>query len=459
MALFGLLKPNVQTLENRADTHGLLRALGYKSDPEIREHAAWALFNVLGRYQDTEATEPLIGALRDPSEAVRAKAAVALTRLPSERVVDALIIALSDYSLGRDFHIAVIESLGKIGNCKAVGPLLEELQLAKQLYATDRERLGEAPPGIPFVVPLGEALRRFQDARAIAAYLELVDLLHKDPALYDSWKLLAYDLTATEELEKIKPIVFAEVLQSMEPAILLGGLRAVRRSYVYDTVEVVRSVLKLVNHPEKEVRCAAREALEGFYDKEGVEEMSRCPEAEVRLLARVKAEKLKDREVQEALNRAAQVRDAARPDYERVILGRAPTSGDRLAGVRAALTTAEGQRELSPELLPRLLSIYRDAEEKTYWGRNRTSAEWLHVEQFEHTGARKQFEEQKAIKESSRRVIERMAHLPGGLGILKEVGSKIQKEGWDPLDDSAHEIAHRNAALATLQLIDRLAKS
>ncbi|MGB9872500.1 MAG: HEAT repeat domain-containing protein, partial [Anaerolineae bacterium] len=75
MFLFG--PPNIEKMKARGDVKGLIKALGYEKDWEIRRDAARAL----GELKDARAVEPLIAALKDKDSDVREAAAEALDRL------------------------------------------------------------------------------------------------------------------------------------------------------------------------------------------------------------------------------------------------------------------------------------------------------------------------------------------------------------------------------------------
>ena len=71
--LFG--PPDVENLKAMRDVEGLLKALKYEEkDNDVRENAAAAIREL----RDEKSAEPLIHALKDEDEAVREKAAVAL---------------------------------------------------------------------------------------------------------------------------------------------------------------------------------------------------------------------------------------------------------------------------------------------------------------------------------------------------------------------------------------------
>jgi HEAT repeat protein len=159
------------------------------SDAEVR----WKAAEALGKIGDEESLEPLIYALSDTDGDVRKHAARALGELDDEMAVDALIEALSD----RDWPVRknAATSLGRIGDERALKPLLNALNdddidvrrhaigalvkmkskavkpLLKKLYDTDWQtraiaaeslgRIGNKKAVQPLIKALGD--RRFRD--------------------------------------------------------------------------------------------------------------------------------------------------------------------------------------------------------------------------------------------------------------------------------------------------------
>ena len=116
MALFG--PPNVERLVDRQDTRGLLRALDYERDPEVRRKAAEAL----GLMEDEQALAPLIFRLNDDDLEVRKAAARALGQVGDPRAVDALTSLVEQ---GPDELAAVaMRALGEIGSADATPTLI-----------------------------------------------------------------------------------------------------------------------------------------------------------------------------------------------------------------------------------------------------------------------------------------------------------------------------------------------
>jgi HEAT repeat protein len=79
--LFGLGTPNVQKMSERLDIEGLIKALGYEKDCDVRWHAAKAL----GEIGDSRAAGPLTKALDDTCVDVRASAKEALQKMEISR--------------------------------------------------------------------------------------------------------------------------------------------------------------------------------------------------------------------------------------------------------------------------------------------------------------------------------------------------------------------------------------
>lgn len=162
MLMFG--RPNVKEMQARRDVKGLIKALRYQRDDEVRKDAA----DALGLLGDSLAVEPLIDALKDHSQRVRRAAAEALGKIGDARALSALLSLLRH----RDFdtregaaialgnlrdqdavsHLcALLESddswivrraaataLGLIGDQRAVEPLLSHLEKRNRYYTDTR---------------------------------------------------------------------------------------------------------------------------------------------------------------------------------------------------------------------------------------------------------------------------------------------------------------------------------
>lgn len=111
--------PNIGNLIARRNLKGLTKILKNHKNPRVRATAAHGL----GIIQDKKSVRPLIVALNDPSKGVRLQAAIALGEIIDSRAVNPLIRALSDDD--KDVQLAAAEALGKIGDKQAVEPLFK----------------------------------------------------------------------------------------------------------------------------------------------------------------------------------------------------------------------------------------------------------------------------------------------------------------------------------------------
>ena len=109
-------RPDVVKLAEKGDIEGLIKALEYKKDAEVRFSAAIGL----GIFGDERALDPLIKALGDVDNDVRQYATEALGKL-RKMAVKPLIKALSHDDLFVRGQAA--NALGLIGDKRAVKPL------------------------------------------------------------------------------------------------------------------------------------------------------------------------------------------------------------------------------------------------------------------------------------------------------------------------------------------------
>ena len=143
MGLFDFLlgPPDVENLKAKKDVEGLLKALKYKKDTDVRVRAAVALADLLGppdieNLKAMRDVEGLLKALKYKKDTdVREKAAVALGDIGDERSVKPLIYALNDEAADiRENAAAALEAMFRlpdIENLKAkkdVEGLLEALK-------------------------------------------------------------------------------------------------------------------------------------------------------------------------------------------------------------------------------------------------------------------------------------------------------------------------------------------
>jgi HEAT repeat protein len=136
-------RPNVLELKSEENVDGLIDALNYKKDHNLRISAAWAL----GEIGDSDAVEPLIDAL-DDRKRVREVVAKALGEIGDPEAVDALVEQLEDKNW--EVRSTVAKSLGKIGDDRAVEALTDALKDKNEIvrwYASQALEAitGEAP--------------------------------------------------------------------------------------------------------------------------------------------------------------------------------------------------------------------------------------------------------------------------------------------------------------------------
>ena len=189
MPLFG--PPNIDKLKGKGDIKGIIRALGYRRDPHVRQAAAFAL----GELGDEQAIEALVSALEDSEPAVVAAAAVAVKssggswprpRKAAEEAIAALgaetvgplfsMFKNDDNAKHRDASLSLLTAVGE----RAVGTLVSALRdddpdvvisIANALErihgprAEDRRAAVEAlaASGEPAIEPIIAACRGFDE--------------------------------------------------------------------------------------------------------------------------------------------------------------------------------------------------------------------------------------------------------------------------------------------------------
>ena len=110
MGLFG--PPNVEKMEAKKDIKGLINALGYQKDNDVRQAAAAALVRI-----GATAVEPLSASLKHEYGDVRRAAAKALGEIGDPRAVEPLLAAVKAGTTDsmRDGSSLAVEALAKIG--------------------------------------------------------------------------------------------------------------------------------------------------------------------------------------------------------------------------------------------------------------------------------------------------------------------------------------------------------
>jgi hypothetical protein len=136
--LFG--PPDVENLKARGDVEGVMKALEYKKDNDVREKVAAAIREI----KDERAAEILIQVLEGEDAAVRAEAAMALGEIRAEKAVRPLIRVLKDED--EDLREKAAMALGAIGDERAIEPLIYALgedggkvEMIKEISKCDEE--------------------------------------------------------------------------------------------------------------------------------------------------------------------------------------------------------------------------------------------------------------------------------------------------------------------------------
>jgi HEAT repeat protein len=112
--------PNVVDLKSKGDVGGLIEALNYEKDHNVRLAAASAL----GKIGDDQAVEPLIDALDDRRE-VKEVAILSLGKIGDPVAGDSLVDMLEDKNW--EVRSSAAKALGQIGDPHSVEPLIKVL--------------------------------------------------------------------------------------------------------------------------------------------------------------------------------------------------------------------------------------------------------------------------------------------------------------------------------------------
>lgn len=307
--MMALFKPNVEKLKAKRNVEGLIKALSYEKDPDVREDAASAL----GEIGNSKAVEPLIKALEDSGNVVRRYAAEALGKIGDKRAVEPLIKALKDShykvcnnAADSDYRMrdSAAEALGKIGDKRAFellirthlrvssclpASLLEKISneetvelLIKALEDMDcvvrwsaAETLGEIGDKRavePLIKVLGdedwlvrknaaEALGKIGDARAIEPLINTLGD-SKENVRRDSEKALK-EIGSEKAVEPlIKALMDGNEFARCNAASILGEIRDKR---------AVEPLIKALKDSEESVRHEAASALGEIGDKSAFE--------------------------------------------------------------------------------------------------------------------------------------------------------------------------------------------
>jgi len=114
-------KPENAAELEKQDVEGLIKALIYHTDPQVRQYAAY----LLGKAKNPRAIQPLVESLADFDKSVREQATLALSAI-GKAAVEPLAEAMKEPKWETRYRAA--EALGKIADEKAVRPLIQGLK-------------------------------------------------------------------------------------------------------------------------------------------------------------------------------------------------------------------------------------------------------------------------------------------------------------------------------------------
>jgi len=136
VGIFDFFKPNVEKLEKQSNIPGLVKALRYKKDPEIRKQAG----EVLRKIGDEKAIDGLIYSIENEVDTdIKIISISALENIPAKKAVPPLINCLTS----RNYNIrkSALGALKKNADGSAAGLLLESLRTKTYESSTEAEEL------------------------------------------------------------------------------------------------------------------------------------------------------------------------------------------------------------------------------------------------------------------------------------------------------------------------------
>jgi len=174
MELFG--PPDIGKMKTERNVKGLIKALQYKGNVNVRRAAVTAL----GESKDASAVGPLIIALRDGDEYVRMCAAWALGSIGDARAVESLVATHKDPS--DNVKVYSVFALGNIGDISAIQPLLAALDDAGlvKIFCSQDPRLQSAAKAALIAKSHSERYRQFP---YITNLIQVLEHPEQDPAL------------------------------------------------------------------------------------------------------------------------------------------------------------------------------------------------------------------------------------------------------------------------------------
>ena len=144
-------KPECAPELEKQDVEGLIKALIYNTDPQVRQYAAY----LLGKAKNPHAIQPLIKAMADFDKSVREQATLALSAI-GKAAVEPLAEAMKEPKWETRYRAA--EALGKIADEKAVKPLIQGLKdnrdHVRYMAAKGLRELGDSDAVEPLIILL-----------------------------------------------------------------------------------------------------------------------------------------------------------------------------------------------------------------------------------------------------------------------------------------------------------------
>jgi len=266
--------PNVEELKSKEDVAGLIKALEFKKDPDVRKAAAKAL----GELESNAAVDPLLNALEDDDKGVRMYAAGALDSIGDTLAVDPLIERLKTKGEYWRVQLIAVIALGNMGDTKALPSLVQILKAPDSNFrsaaAEALGKIGDPEALHPLLIALKDedSFVRLLAARALGdigdpgAVMALKYMLDAD----DDQKVRE---TAEIALTKIGTVKEDRQNDIVEPIFVRKDQKGVNSYEIYkgENPESARAFLrnKKIDRPKHYVNVETPKGIWGR-DKEGI---------------------------------------------------------------------------------------------------------------------------------------------------------------------------------------------
>ncbi len=270
-SLFG--PPNIEKLKAKGDINGLIKALGYEKDADIRQAAAQALREVDRTQLYLQAKEPFIDALKDEDWRIRHIAVQVLAELGEPDTLEPLVEALEDQNpnvreaavealaaklgssrLPENAALAVVEFFGRTGDARYVNALISAFKHAFQMnHLSVQHAACDALIGLgaPAVQPLSSILGERVGIGTKSCHREVIEILVK-----------------IGDRQAVAPLI--TVLKE-DPYYRLDAAKALGE---FGGAEAVEALLSALGDKQDVMRAAAAEALGKIGDKRAIEPLN-----------------------------------------------------------------------------------------------------------------------------------------------------------------------------------------